>query len=170
MLHHPLALGRRRVAGTHRRTYSRQHEPALTRQRGNARERHVEVLVNVVAERFQRRDVEHLRRVGQAAVQTRAHEIVEADQERRERLTRPRGRGDQDVLARPDRRPCARLWLGRRATMLRKPIADDGVKGGHSRSISRSSCVTRRSSCLTTASAGPGVLRSTPARLSRSIG
>ena len=52
----------------------------------NSRQRNVEVLVNIVAERLQGRHIQNLRRFGQAAVQSRSDQIVEADQKRSESL------------------------------------------------------------------------------------
>jgi hypothetical protein len=52
MLDHPLPFGRRGVTCPHRRAYRRQHQAALGCDRRDARERYVEILVNVVAQRL----------------------------------------------------------------------------------------------------------------------
>ncbi len=61
---HPRAVARRCVAGPHEHTHVRQARVAFAQ----LLERRREVLLHVVGQRAQRRDVEHPRRVGQASV------------------------------------------------------------------------------------------------------
>ncbi len=53
-LDHLPPLGRRGIAGPHRRSDGRQQQSALCGKRGDAGQRHIQVLVDVVAERLQR--------------------------------------------------------------------------------------------------------------------
>ncbi len=54
-------------------------------------QRNFEVLVNVVAQRFERRNVKNLGFIGKRAVAGGAHQAVQADQERGQGLAGPRG-------------------------------------------------------------------------------
>ena len=85
---HRLALLLRRVAGADRDG----HVAA------DALERSAEVLLDVVGERLQRRDVDQPR---PASVGGLRHEPVERPEERGERLARPRGGGDEHVAGPP---------------------------------------------------------------------
>ena len=62
---HALAVGLRSVAGAQRGANGRQFHATLARQRGNLGQRNFEILVNVVAKRLERRDVDDLRAIGQ---------------------------------------------------------------------------------------------------------
>ena len=66
MLRHSLAFPLRRIAGPEGRPDRQRHTP-FRRQGGNFGQRHFEVLVNVVAQRLERRDVDDLRLVGQVS-------------------------------------------------------------------------------------------------------
>ena len=100
---HPAALLGRRVARAHRDRELRV-EPG---------ERASQVPLDVVVQRLERRDVEQAQPLAGRLV-----EAVDADQERSERLPRPRRRLDEDVTAARDRRPAEQLCrrrLGERA-------------------------------------------------------
>src|SRR5687768_909733 len=100
----------------------------------------VEVLVDVVPERLQGRDVEDARLVRQCAAATglvgkaETHQLVDPPEERGQRLSRSGRRRDQRVAARADRGPAPLLWGGWpfRETAL-EPGADGGMEGveGH---------------------------------------
>ena len=98
---HRLALALGRVAGPHRHLQVGA-DPA---------QRHAQVAVDVVGERLQRRDVDEPDVLAAPASRS-SRQPVDRPQERGQRLARPGGRRDQDVLARGDRRP--RLGLRRR--------------------------------------------------------
>jgi hypothetical protein len=68
-------------------------------------QRHFQVLVNVVAERLQRRDVNDFGLIRERAGAGGAHQFVEADQKRGQRLARSGGRGDQHVVPGANFRP-----------------------------------------------------------------
>ena len=68
--------------------------------------------------------------VRQRPVETAAHEVVEARQERGERLARAGRRCDQHILARADPRPTIALRRGRRTEAIAKPSGDERMEGG----------------------------------------
>src|SRR5213593_3545020 len=82
----------------------------------------------VVAQRFQRRDVNRLHLVGECALSRGAYQRVDGNEKRRQRLARPGGRGDKDIAARADFRPAETLRLGGGAEAAREPFANQWVK------------------------------------------
>jgi hypothetical protein len=127
-------LARRRVAGPHQHADLGQ----VRRRRADLAERRLEVLLDVVGEGPQRRDVEDLGLVREALAL--AEELVERRQERRERLARPGGRRDQDVGAFPDLRPALALRRRRLAEPAFEPGSDgrmEGVEGEHDPNVIR---------------------------------
>ena len=127
---HRGALGGRRVAGTHRGRDPRRRESARDGKPRDARARLREVLVDVGAQRLQRRHVDDADLVGERRAHAVVHELVERGEERRERLARARRRGDQRVAPLANRRPAERLRARRLAERLREPLGDDWMKGG----------------------------------------
>src|SRR5439155_4755251 len=113
-----LPLCRRRVPGAHLRPHF--NVAAFLRpQRGaNSRQRFLEVLVNVVAQRLQRRHIEDPCLVRQRSRQSFTKQRVQRGQKSRQRFARTRRRGDQRVAARLDRRPAAFLRFGGRSELL----------------------------------------------------
>ncbi len=109
VLDHVAPLLLRRVAGPDRDVELRA-DPA---------QRRAEVLLDVVGERLQRRDVDEPRLL----VGGLGDELVEPVEERRQRLARPGRGGDQDVLAGGDRRPRLRLRGGRLSERTAEPLA-----------------------------------------------
>ncbi len=125
---HPLALGGRRVAGAHPCADLDIRRPAPPEFFPNAGERRFQVAVNVVRQGLERRDVNHLGRVGQAPFEPLADEVVDGREERGERLARAGRRGDQSVAPGLDGRPGFCLRGGRRVEGLREPRRDRGVE------------------------------------------
>ena len=78
--------------------------------------------MDVVRQRFERRDVDDLRRIGQPPLEPLADEIVDRREKGGERLAGAGRRGDQHVAALLDRRPRLGLRGGRRGEMRRKPM------------------------------------------------
>ena len=110
--HAPLPL--RRVAGAHRHA----HVGA------DAAQRRLEVALDVVAERLERRDVDETRRpLAWTGRRRLGDEAVERPQEGGERLARARRRGDERVSPRGDRRPGLRLGRRRLGEGTREPLA-----------------------------------------------
>ena len=127
---HALALPLRGIAGAQRGADGRQLDAALAGQGGDLGQRDFEVLVDVVAERLERRDVNDLGLVGQRPQARAAHQAVDGGEEGGERFAGPRGRGNQHVAALGDLRPSAQLRLGGAAKARSEPFRDEGVETG----------------------------------------
>ena len=127
--HHALALVRRRVAGAH-------PGPDLDirlalRSRSfcaDAGERRLEVPLDIVGERLQRRDIDDLRLVLEPAIEALPHEIVDRRHEGGKRLARTGRGGDQDVTAGLDERPRFCLRWRRQAEPLLEPRRNGRMK------------------------------------------
>ena len=96
----------------------------------DAGERRLQVVLDVVGQGLQGRDVDHLCRVGQPVGQALAHQRIDRRQEGRQGLARAGRGGDQRVAARLDRRPSLRLRRRGRGEAAREPGRDGGVKQG----------------------------------------
>jgi hypothetical protein len=94
---HRGALGRRRVAGADRRRDTRSLEAQFARNASNRRARFGQILVDVRAQRLQRRYVEDANFVGQARAEAFLEQVVERDEKRGKRLAGTGGRRDQGV-------------------------------------------------------------------------
>src|SRR3989449_379529 len=129
-LHHRLPLGARRVARPHERADRDVGEAQLLQRAADFGERLGQVLLNVVRQRLERRDVDHLRLVGQWAIQPLAHQRVDRGEERRERLPRAGRSRDQGIVARLNHRPGVPLRLGGRGEARAEPAAHGWVKTG----------------------------------------
>ena len=125
---HPLTLGRRRVAGTHPRADLDVSEPPPNELLPDAGQRRLQVAVNIVRERLQRRDIDNVGRVGQIPFEALPDQIIDGRKKRRERLARAGRGGDQGVPARLDRRPGFELRRGGRGETLGEPRGDRGVE------------------------------------------
>jgi hypothetical protein len=131
---HGRALGWRRVAAAHEHADLRRGQPQLERHVADLGQRLLEVLLNVDAERLERRDVDDVGLLVEGPLRLELPvEAIDEDEEGRERLARARGCGDQCVAAGGDGRPALRLRLRRaeRKTPF-EPDADGGVKAGES--------------------------------------
>ena len=91
-IEHPPAFPGRSVARAQRRADRGQIDSLLCRQRRNPRQRDLQVLANIVAQRLERRDVDDSNLVGQRPGPGGADQAIQADQERRQRLAGARGR------------------------------------------------------------------------------
>src|SRR5207302_7293134 len=117
-----LAVGLRRVAGA---DGSRDLRNSQRAQLGEGLE---EVLADIVRQRLEWRDVDHLR-LARKRVPLTDHR-VEAGEECRERLARSGRRGNQRVFAGLDSRPSGGLRLGGRAETALEPARDGGMEPG----------------------------------------
>ncbi len=101
----------RGVAGAHGGADLDRRQAFLGQRRGNALQRRLQVEVDVVGQRLQRRDVQHPGLVRQLAAvgQALAQQAVDGGEEGGERLARAGGRGDQGMAAIEDLRPGLRL-------------------------------------------------------------
>jgi hypothetical protein len=88
----------------------------------------LEVPLDVVVQRLERRDVEELNRVRQGLAQTVRDQRVELPQECRERLAGAGRREDKRVRPAGDRRPPESLWIARDAEGLGEPPAHLGME------------------------------------------
>jgi len=120
-------------------------------------QRHFQVLLNVVAQRLERRNVEDFGAVLQVAGNRLAHQAVNAGEECGERLARAGGGGDQRGAASKNVRPALFLRLGRRAEPSYEPLGDDrmgppqGPAGGrHSVILCEVYVFAKHSPCLRT--------------------
>ena len=94
---------------------------------GDAGERRLEIALDVVRQRLQRRDVHHARHVLQPPGGAFAHQRIDGGEKRGQRLARARGRRDQRVLAARDRRPGVEL---RRRRAVGKCAGEPRLHGG----------------------------------------
>ena len=97
----------------------------------------LQVLLDVVAERLERREVEHRRLVAQLSGQAAPDQLVDGGQECRQRLARPRRRGDERVATGLDLGPAAGLHLARALGEAGgKPARNRRMKAGREHAFS----------------------------------
>ena len=125
---HLVALGRRRVAGAHPGADFDVRKPALTQPLADARQRRLEIAVDVVRQRLERRDIDNLGRVGQAAIEALPHEVVDCGEKGRKRLARSGRGGDEGMAPGLDRGPRLGLGRGRRGEAVGEPSGDRRMK------------------------------------------
>ena len=75
--------------------------PLRTELLPDAGQRRLQVAMNVVRQRLERRDIDNLGRVGQSAFEALPDEVIDGRKERRERLARAGRGGDQRMPAAP---------------------------------------------------------------------
>ena len=92
-------------------------------------ERLLEVALDVVVQRLERRDVEDVNRVRQRLTQSVDDELVQLPEKRRERLAGAGGREDERVRPARDRGPAFALWRAWRAERVAKPRSDEWMEG-----------------------------------------
>ncbi len=126
--HHRRAPGRGRVPRADRDAQVGRGEPLRAREVGELRERAAQVLLDVVAERPQRRDVEDARLRPEPARERLAVEPVDREQERREGLPGARRRRHEHVAPGRDLGPPERLGLGRLPEAAREPALHEGME------------------------------------------
>ncbi len=129
-LQHGLAARRGRVPGADRGADGGEAQPCRPGRLLQGGERLAQVLLDVVREGLERRDVEDAGLVGERPLEPLAEERVETGEEGGEGLARPRGRGDQDVAAGLDLRPARGLRLGGGAEAGLEPARDQRVEAG----------------------------------------
>ena len=91
--------------------------------------------LNVVAQRLERRDVQHVRAVIKVAGQCLHEQLVDAGQEGGEGLSRAGWCGDQGVPPRPDRGPGLSLNVCGNADGGLKPVGNEGMEACQRHSI-----------------------------------
>jgi hypothetical protein len=118
---HGRAFLLRRVARAHRGRDARRFQAGLLGQLADAAARFREVLVDVGAQRLERRDVDDPHFVGERSAQTLDQQIVERRQERGQRFTGAGRRGNQRVPAFANRGPALALRGRRLAESFPEP-------------------------------------------------
>ena len=114
---HEPALARGRIAGTHRHAdFGKLHAISL-RERADFAQGFLQVLLDVVAERLERRDVDEAAGVFEFARERVPNQPVERPQEGGQRLARARGGGDERVAPGGDLGP-ARVLRERSAPRI----------------------------------------------------
>ena len=109
---HALALARRGIAGAHPGPDLDVRQPLRAQGLADAGERCLQVALDVVRQRLQRRDIDDLRLVSEPPLQPLSNQVVDRRQKGGKCLAGSRGRSDQRMPPRLDGRP--RLRLGRR--------------------------------------------------------
>jgi hypothetical protein len=127
-LGHLGALAHRRVAGADADPDVRKANAGLGEVGGELAERRLEVALDVVGQRLERRQVEDRGLIGERPRQAAADELIEAGQERGQRLARAGRRRDQDVVAGGDLGPAVALRGGRLAEAVAEPARDERVE------------------------------------------
>ena len=126
--HHPGALARRRVAGAYHGADLGRRLAHLEQLALDPGERALEVAVDVVAQRLERRDVHDIGLVGERPIETLDDEVIDRGEKRGQRLARAGRRRDERVTSVTNRRPAADLRLGRGLERVAKPRGDGGVE------------------------------------------
>src|SRR6476620_4511782 len=100
-----LALSLRRIARAHPRADSDIRKATVAQRLANAGQRHVEIAMDVVRERFQRRDIDDLSLVRQPTIKSLAYEAIGGTKKGGERLPGTGWCRDQHISSRGDRGP-----------------------------------------------------------------
>ena len=159
---HRRALGLRRVAGADGGGHARRLQAELFRHAAQAAARFGQVLVDVRAQRLQRRHVDDAHLIRKRRPQAFLEEVVERRQKRRERLARAGRRRDERVAAFADRCPAAELCSRRRVERFRKPPCGDWMEIQRTWRRSRISGVARSRGYLESSSPVSVLRRVTP--------
>ena len=125
---HARALAAGRVAGAHRGPDADVRQAERQQLGANPGERLAQVELDVVRERLERRDVQHVHRILEPALESFLQQRVDRREKRRQRLAGTGRRRDQRVASLDGELPRARLDLGRRAEPTCKPAPDRRVK------------------------------------------
>ena len=127
-IEHRAAFVHQRVAGAHGGADLRHQVAALARQLQNFAERGVEIFLNVVAERFQRRDVKDFGLIQQIAGDRFAHQPINAGEKRGQSFAGAGRRANEGAAPRKNLRPALLLRLGGRAEFVDEPFANERMR------------------------------------------
>ena len=94
----------------------------------DAGKRHRQILVDIVGQRLERRNVDHQRLIGQWVLDTTAYQVIDRGKEGSQGLAGPGRRGDQHVPFRLNLRPGTSLRLRRSGKLLTEPGIDGRMK------------------------------------------
>src|SRR5207249_2017598 len=128
---HRLAGARRRIARADEDTDLGERRAARRRPGTELGERRGQVLLDVVAERLERRDVDDVRPVLQETALRQPEEAVDRPEEGGERLARAGRRREQRVGSGGDGGPAGGLDRRRLAEAIPEPARDQGRETGH---------------------------------------
>ena len=128
---HGLARGGQRVAGADRHAHLGKLQPVGRRGGPDPRQRGPEILLDVVVQRTERRDVDDVDTVLQPLLEPETVEVIERPEERGEGLARARRGDDQGVAPRGDRLPAFTLRACRLAEGVGEPPTDEREELGH---------------------------------------
>ena len=132
-LEHQAAVLGQRVAGADRGTNLGHQEAALACHLQNFAERDFEVLLNVIAQSFERRYVENFGAIAQVACQRFAHQPVYAGQKGGQRLAGPGGSRDQRGIPGENVRPALLLRFGWSSEARDEPLLNEWMGPGKGR-------------------------------------
>lgn len=129
-LAHRSAFDLRRIAGAHRATDIDVGQAETRQFLADASQRLLQVDADVVGQRFQRRDIDHLGSIRQLAAggQPLHHQGIDGGEEGGQGLARTGGRGDQGRKPLADRRPGLDLGRRGRGEVAFEPLADGGME------------------------------------------
>src|SRR5215472_28781 len=125
---HRTSFVRERVSGTNGSANLWHENSALAGQLQNLAQRYFEVLLDIVAQRLERRNVNDLRPVVQLSRQGLANQLIDADEKCCESLAGACRSRNQSAFPRQDVRPALNLRFCRRAETSGKPIPHQRVR------------------------------------------
>ncbi len=120
----------RGVAGAHGGTDRKRRQAHALQLRGDTGQWVLQVDLDIVGQRLERRYIHHQRFIRQlpAVGQALMHQVVQHREERRQGFTGAGGRGDQCRTVLADQRPGLGLGAGHRGERAAEPGADGGVE------------------------------------------
>ncbi len=136
-LQHRRPLGRGRVSSSNGRGDGGRSDASLRGEPPDRKARLGEILVDVGAQRLERRNVQHPCFVGQRRAQPLPGQPVERHEKRGERFSRAGWRGNQRVASLPDRLPSADLRTGGHTDFRMKPALHDRMEIGEGHDVGR---------------------------------
>ena len=132
-LQHGAPVFHQRVARTHRGANLGHQQAAVAGHQQNFSKRDFEIFLDVVAEGFERGDVENFGAVAQFASERLADKAVNAGQESGERFARSGRSRDQRGVPGEDVGPALLLWFGRRGEVRGEPLLNQRMSPGERR-------------------------------------
>ena len=127
-LDHLLPLGHRRISGSDGNADGRHQQTFFPSEFRDLVKRTFQILLDVVAQCLQRRNVHDLGFVLKRTVQSRSYEPVKTGQKGRQRFARSSRCRDQNIAAGDDLVPGQILSFGGTRKRMLKPFLNDGMK------------------------------------------
>src|SRR5439155_9564122 len=125
---HLLPVPDKCVAGAQRRPDRRKGNSLLGGYSRDFSQRGLQILLDIVAERLERRNIDHLDTVFKRARARGPNQVVEAEQKGGQRLPGACRRGDENVASGANLRPPESLRLGRLGETPGEPFLDEGIE------------------------------------------